>query len=293
MDEPGRLRRGAAARRHRAPPAGRPALAGGLRARLDATGGGRTMNGSADGSGARPGAAQGLRQRRRAGARRRRGRPRRRSRRDAGDHGAERLREVDAAAPTRRPRPAERPASCGCAGRRIDRLSERALAHLRRRRDRLRLPGLPPDGRADRAGERRAAGPAGRALAAAGPRSAPRTARRGRARRPGRPPSRRRCPAASASASRSPGRWPTSRRSCWRTSRPATWTARRRSTCSGSSMSLRAAGLTLVDRHPRRADRRDGGPADLDARRRVRRRDAADRRHARAASRDLVGLGVA
>ena len=37
------------------------------------------------------------------------------------------------------------------AGRRIDQLSEKALARLRRARDRLRLPGLPPDGRAHRA----------------------------------------------------------------------------------------------------------------------------------------------
>ena len=57
------------------------------------------------------------------------------------------------------------------AGRRIDRLSERALAQLRRTRGRLRLPGVPPDGRADGAGERRAA------------RAARRAARRAQARR--------------------------------------------------------------------------------------------------------------
>ena len=47
------------------------------------------------------------------------------------------------------------------------------------------------------------------------------------------------------------------------------------------------------DRHPRRADRGDRGPADLDARRRVRRRDASRRRHgeARGNLADLAGLG--
>jgi putative ABC transport system permease protein len=43
------------------------------------------------------------------------------------------------------------------AGRRIDTMSEKALARLRRDRRRLRLPVLPPDGRAHRRGERRAA----------------------------------------------------------------------------------------------------------------------------------------
>ena len=54
-------------------------------------------------------------------------------------------------------------------GRRIDQLSERALAQLAPPRGRLRLPGLPPHGRADGARERRAASPARRALAAPGP----------------------------------------------------------------------------------------------------------------------------
>ena len=54
------------------------------------------------------------------------------------------------------------------AGQRVDQMSERAWPGCAQRR-RLCLPGLPPDGRADRAGERRAARAAGRALAAGGP----------------------------------------------------------------------------------------------------------------------------
>ena len=57
---------------------------------------------------------------------------------------------------------------------------------------------------------------------------------------------RRPCPAGSASGSRSPARWPTSRPSCWPTSRPATSTAPPRSRCCGSSTTLHAAGQTLV-----------------------------------------------
>src|SRR5215217_2730839 len=53
-------------------------------------------------------------------------------------------------------------------GRRIDRLSEKALARLRRRAIGFVLSGVSPDGRAHRSGERRAARAAGRALAARG-----------------------------------------------------------------------------------------------------------------------------
>ena len=49
------------------------------------------------------------------------------------------------------------------AGQRIDQMGERALARLRRARDRLRVPGLPPGGRAHRGGERGVARAAGRA----------------------------------------------------------------------------------------------------------------------------------
>ena len=51
-------------------------------------------------------------------------------------------------------------------GRRIDQLGEKALAPAAERR-RVRVPGLPPDGGADRGGERRAAGTGGRTFAAA------------------------------------------------------------------------------------------------------------------------------
>ena len=80
---------------------------------------------------------------------------------DAGHHGPERMRQVHAAAPAGRPRPVHGrrtlagwspPGPAGGTGAR------RAQA----RRGRLRLPGLPPDGRADRRRERRTARAAGR-----------------------------------------------------------------------------------------------------------------------------------
>ena len=113
------------------------------------------------------------------------------------------------------------------AGRRIDRLSERGLArfrcrdvgfvfqafHLmddcppRRTSSCLRSwPGARPS--------RRGGGPASCLSRSGSPN--------------GQAISLRRCPAASVSASPSPGRSPTSRRSYWPTSRPATWTAPRR-----------------------------------------------------------------
>ncbi len=54
-------------------------------------------------------------------------------------------------------------------GQRIDAMSERALARLRRDAVGLRVPGVPPDGRADRPGERGAARAAGRASRRGGP----------------------------------------------------------------------------------------------------------------------------
>ncbi len=144
--------------------------------------------------------------------------------RDGRDHGAERLREVHAAAPARRAGPAHRRRDL--AGRPATWTAVRAGAGpAAARGDRVRVPGLPPDGRADRGGERRAARAAGRALAAGGPAAGRGAAGPGRAGRPGRVPARRRCPEASGSGSRSPARWSTTRWSCWPTSRPATWTA--------------------------------------------------------------------
>ena len=165
--------------------------------------------------------------------------------RDGGGDGAERLREVDAAAPARRPGPAHR--RRGVAGRAPHRPDGRAGAGPdAARRGRVRVPGLPPDGRAHRGRERRAARAAGRALAAGGAAAGRRAcwSRSGWPTGPGSCP--RRCPAASASGSRSPGRWSTSRWWCWPTSPPATSTARPPWTCSGCSSSLHAAGQTLV-----------------------------------------------
>ena len=70
------------------------------------------------------------------------------------------------------------------------------------------------------------------------------------------------CRAASSSASRSPLRWPTIRRSCSRTSRPASSTARRRprsSACCGGSTPIRRDDRRRHPRHARlRARRADG-----------------------------------
>ena len=89
--------------------------------------------------------------------------------------------------------------------RRIDRLPERALAQLASTRGGLRLPGLPPHGRAHGPGERRAPGPACRPDAATGPSAVPASC----SKRSGSPTvpatSPRRFPAVSASAWRSPG----------------------------------------------------------------------------------------
>ena len=121
------------------------------------------------------------------------------------------------------------------AGRRIDQLSEKALARLRRHAigfvfqafhlmdeltavENVELPALLA-GRSPRAARRRAVGAAGT----------------GRAHRPGQASARRRSRAASVSGSRSRARSATSRSSSSPTSRPATSTAPPPWTCSGSS----------------------------------------------------------
>ena len=79
----------------------------------------------------------------------------------------------------------DRPSSGECRrGRRIDKLSERALADAAERR-RLRLPGLPSDGGAHRGGERRAVGVAGGPLAEGRTTASHGPAGAGRARRSG------------------------------------------------------------------------------------------------------------
>jgi energy-coupling factor transporter ATP-binding protein EcfA2 len=76
------------------------------------------------------------------------------------------------------------------AGQNLTPLSERGLARLRPRADRVRVPGLPPDGRADRGGERGAARAARRARAAHRPAAGHRAAGASRAGRPGQVPAR-------------------------------------------------------------------------------------------------------
>lgn len=116
------------------------------------------------------------------------------------------------------------------AGRRIDTVSERRLARLRRRSvgfvfqsfhlveelsaaENVELPALLA-GRSARAARRRAAFLLERVGLAERARHLPRE-----------------LSGDSGSGWPSPVPWPTSRRSCWPTSRPGTWTARRRPTC--------------------------------------------------------------
>src|ERR687897_1342016 len=116
---------------------------------------------------ASPRVAQALRPGRRTGARCRRSRPRCRPRRDGGRDGAQRLRQVHPVAPAGRPGPALRWTSlAGRAAHRPDRGAGPGPDATQRRR--FRVPGLPPDGRAHRGGERRAAGAAGGTLTAGG-----------------------------------------------------------------------------------------------------------------------------
>ena len=186
--------------------------------------------------------------------------------RDAGGDGAERVREIDAAAPARRPGAAIR--RRGVAGRAAHRrLSETALARMRPPWRRLRLPGLPSHGRADRGGERRAAGAAWRQLTASRPTAGRASCWSGSGFPTAPGTCRRRFRAASASESRSPARSQRAAASCSPTSRRAISTVPPPSTCSVCSTTSALAGrrLSIVthdDRIAATADRlismRDG-----------------------------------
>ena len=165
-------------------------------------------------------------------ARRRPGGRRRRLRRGDGAVG---LRQVHAAEPGRRAGRAGRGRDRG--GRRADRRQGRGLAGAVcaaatsascsssstcwTGMTALENVALPGDDRRAEAASRRVPGP--------------RPARPARPRRQGAAGARRCCPAASASGSRSPGRWPTSPPCCSPTSRPARWTARAAWRCSSCS----------------------------------------------------------
>ena len=146
--------------------------------------------------------------------------------------------------------------------------------------DRLRLPGLPPDGRAHRRGERRAARTAGRGARGARHDAAPSSRWRGRVHRPADICLR----ALGGECERfAIARAQQSRSLSSPTNRPATSTAPPPWTCSGSSTAC-AAGRRCSS-SPTTPDRCNRRPADLDARRRLRRGDQADPRHHRPARR--------
>ena len=157
------------------------------------------------------------------------------------------------------------------------------------RAHRLRLPGLPPDALPDRRAERRA--PAAPGRPPPGPAAGPRRCSTGSASTTAAGTSRPRCPAASSSGSRSPGRWSPTPPSCSPTSRPARSTPPPRARC---SRLLRAcvddAGPDGRDGHPRPGrrvvrrpvvflvDGRVAGRMDRPDRRRRRRPDGPPRR---------------
>ena len=163
---------------------------------------------------------------------------------DRRDDGAERLRQVDSAAPARRPRPPDA-GQVILSGQHLDKLGERGLARLRRDAvgfvfqgfhlmdeltavENVELPQLLA-GRSPRAARRARLHCWTERVWKTAPSSC----------RP-------RCPAASGSGSRSLARSPTTRWSCSPTSRRATWTAPRRSRCSGCSTTCTGPGQTLV-----------------------------------------------
>ena len=160
-------------------------------------------------------------------------------------------------------------------GRRIDRLSERALARLRRRevgfvfqafhlmdelsaQENVELPALL----------------AGRSPAEAR-RRAGRAPRARRARRPGRSSSLGAVRRRAAASRHRPGAGQRAEHHASPTNPPATWTAPPLWRCCGSSRPARGW-PDARRRDPRRADRGDRGPAGLDARRHLRRRHIAD-----------------
>ena len=106
----------------------------------------------------------------------------------------------------------------------LSRLSRNERAALRRRVDRIRLPGLQFAGRVDSGGERIAASRAGRRIWESGAGRRARGAAISSVWRTKPTDSRTNCPAGSGSGWRSPARWWVSDICCWLTSRPAHWT---------------------------------------------------------------------
>ena len=160
-------------------------------------------------------------------------------------HRPERLRQVDAAEPARRPRPADQ--RRGARARRAPGRRGRGAARpAAPQRGRLRVPVLQPDRQPHGRRQRRAAGAARRRPRARG---APPRGRAARAPRP-RGDRARACPAtspaASSSASRSRARWSTGRACCSPTSRPATSTPPPRARSSRVLRERHADGQTIV-----------------------------------------------
>ncbi len=127
-----------------------------------------------------------------------------------GDHRAVGQRQVNAARPDRRPGFARRAGTIAIAGQDITTARRRRAGAAARREDRLRLPVLPSGAVADRDREHPGADGDRRPPRCGGARAG--AARRGRAFTIAVITTRRSCPAASSSASRSRARWPTIRR---------------------------------------------------------------------------------